>query len=235
MKLFKILLAICLLATTSLAFANSNTSNYNNDSYEDEGQLLFKIRGFYASTTAKTKNLPTITNANATTPSKLAKSGFGFDVATTYFLNDNIAAELSLGAMLFRVKSSTLEEIFNAYGSGTKKILKNNELYMMPLAATLQYHIAPYGGVRPYVGAGFNATYMYSRSKAFKSKPGYGPVLQAGVDLVSRDDTFFTFDVRQYFLSSKLTYKDDFLGGQSITSKVTWNPTVVSAGFGFRL
>jgi outer membrane protein len=233
MKLFKTLLAICFFITTNLAFAKSNL---NSDYYEDEGQLLFKIRGFYASTNAKPKNLPTPTNANTKTPSKLARNGFGLDVATTYFFNDNIAAELSLGAMLFRVKSSTLEEIFNAYGNGgTKKISKNNELYMIPLAATLQYHIAPYGGVRPYVGAGFNATYMYSRSKAFKSRPGYGPVLQLGVDLVSRDDTFFTFDVRQYFLSSKLTYKNDFLGGKSITSKVTWNPMIVSAGFGFRL
>ena len=235
MKSLKTLLAICFFAVTNFAFANSNISNYNSDYYEDEGQLLFKIRGFYASTSAKPKSLPAQTNANAKAPSKLVKSGFGFDIATTYFVSDNIAAELSLGAMLFRVKSSALEEIFNAYGRGAKKISKNNELYMIPLAATLQYHIAPYGGVRPYVGAGFSATYMYSRSKAYKSKPGYGPVLQAGVDLVSRDDTFFTFDVRQYFLSSKLTYKDDFLGGKSITSKVTWNPTIFSAGFGFRL
>ena len=60
-------------------------------------------------------------------------------------------------------------------------------------------------------------------------------VLQAGIDFVSKDDTIFTFDVRQFFLKSKVTFKSGFLNAPSVNSTVNWNPLVISAGVGFKL
>ncbi len=88
------------------------------------------------------------------------------------------------------------------------------------------------GGLRPYVG--LNWTYMHTRSRAIKVDSGFGPVLQAGVDFISKDDTLFALDIRQYLLKSKVEFQKGYLGADGISSKVTWSPIVVSAGFGFK-
>ena len=46
------ILVTSILLVTSTVFANDYDANY----YEDEGALLFKIRGFYINSTAKLKN-----------------------------------------------------------------------------------------------------------------------------------------------------------------------------------
>jgi len=213
--------------------------DYDADYYEDEGALLFKVRAFYTSLSGKMKNLPN-GNLNTEKPGALSQHGYGFDTATTYFFTDNIAAELSLGISTLRVKKNTLLKASLFLGDGTGTTGKNNDIFWVPLAATVQYHVAPFGAIRPYIGGGYSGSYMHTNSKAIKVANGHGPVVQAGVDFVSKDDTLFTFDVRQYFLKSKVTFKKGFLrpgGGTNandINSKVDWNPLVISAGFGFK-
>ena len=165
--------------------------------------------------------------------------GYGVDTATTYFFTDNIAAELSLGIGIMRVKSSSLSKAALSLGDGTGVAGKNNQIIIVPAAGTIQYHVAPFGAIRPYVGGGIHGTYMYTRSKAIKVSTGYGPVAQIGVDFISKDDTLFTFDIRKYFLKSNVTFKKGFLGPNNaavtdVRSKVDWSPLVISAGFGFR-
>ena len=234
MNFIKNILVTSILLLTSTVFANDYDANY----YEDEGALLFKIRGFYINSTAKPKNLPT-SATNAEKPGSLIENGYGFDTATTFFFTDNIAAELSLGLSLLKTKNSALKKASTAFGDGTGNVGKKNDIFFVPLAATLQYHVAPFGAVRPYVGGGYHGAYMYTRSKAIKVAPGHGAVLQAGIDFIAKDDTLFTLDVRQYFLKSKVTFKKGFLfpnnpNASDIGSKVTWNPLVISFGFGFK-
>lgn len=230
----------CVFAISSNVFAGESVSvpkendyyaNYYNDT---ETSLLFKIRGFYAATNAKMGSLPAPTNAGASKPGKLAQQGYGFDTAMTIFVTDNIAAEVSLGLGFYKTKSSALSDPATAYGSGTSSLGKRNEIFMVPVTLSAQYHAAPYGGLRPYVGLGLNGTYMHTRSKAIKAESGFGPVLQAGVDFISKDDTLFTLDIRQYLLKSKVKFKKGFLATDGISSKVNWNPLVISAGFGFK-
>ena len=190
---------------------------------------------------ASIKESPTTPDADK--PGSLFEHGYGFDTSTTYFFTENIATELSLGASFFKIKSSALEKISVAFGNGKGAPGKNNNIIFVPLAATLQYHIAPFGAIRPYIGAGYHGSYLYTRSKTIKVRPGHGLVLQAGVDFLAKDNTLLTFDVRQYFLKSKVTFKKDFLSPnpavtdpapKNFDSNVTFNPLIVSVGIGFK-
>ena len=213
---------------------NATASEYKTDYYEDEGDLLFKIRGFYLNTNAKLTKLPESVSGKPK-PKSFAQNGYGFDTAVTYFFTQNIATELSLGFGIIKVKSAALQSAANSFGDGTGDAGKKNEIYYIPASATVQYHVAPFGAIRPYIGGGYHGAFMHTRSKAIKVKTGHGPVLQAGIDFVSKDDTIFTFDVRQFFLKSKVTFKSGFLNAPSVNSTVNWNPLVISAGVGFKL
>jgi len=238
MKIVKIIPVVVFstfVALANIAFAAHD--DYYANYYEDEGDLLFKIRGFYLHTSSKPTNFPASVAAKEK-PGALVQLGYGVDTATTYFFTDNIAAELSLGIGMMKVKSSALAKAASL-GDGTGVAGKNNQIIIVPAAGAIQYHVAPFGAIRPYVGGGIHGTYMYTRSEAIKVATGYGPVVQIGVDFISKDDTLFTFDIRKYFLKSNVTFKKGFLGPNNpavtdIRSKVDWSPLIISAGFGFR-
>jgi len=223
----KLLISLCLLISSTAV-----ASIYD----PDEGQLLFKVRGFYSHLSTSIKDLPE-SKKDSEPPKSLVKSGYGLDTASTIFFTDNIATELSLGVNLLNIKDSELQKFTTAFGNGKGVVGKKNEIFMIPLTATLQYHIAPFGGIRPYVGGGYHASYMYTRSKSMNPLHGHGPVAQVGVDFVAKDDTLITFDVRQYFLPSKVIFKKELLSPTAtsgISGKVKWNPLIVSLGFGFK-
>lgn len=232
-NLVKNLLIIAALVTSSPALANNN---YGADDYDDEGMLLFKVRGAYIQTPAKITATP---NSGSSKPGNLISNGVSVDTATTYFFTDNFATELSLGFGILRTKNSTLQKATSAYGDGTYDVTKRNNIYFIPAAATLQYHIAPFGGIRPYIGAGYHGSYLYTHSKIIKIKPSHGLVAQAGIDFVAKDDTFITFDVRKYFLKSKVTFKRGMLypnnsSASDFGTKVDFSPLIVSIGIGFK-
>lgn len=179
MRILKNLAIFCVFAISSNVFAGESVSvpkendyyaNYYNDT---ETSLLFKIRGFYAATNAKMSSLPAPTTAGASKPGKLAQQGYGFDTAMTIFVTDNIAAEVSLGLGFYKTKSSALSDAATAYGSSSSSLGKRNQIFMVPVTLSAQYHAAPYGGLRPYVGLGLNGTYMHTRSKAIKAESVY--------------------------------------------------------------
>ncbi len=113
---------------------------------------------------------------------------------------------------------------------------KRHLLMGIPLNLTLQYHIAPYGAIRPYVGIGGNFTYFTSKAKEYTVKPAYGLVLQAGVDIVMTDDTVISIDMKYTKLAPKITFKSSFLNGaDAVSSKMKMDPFIISAGLGFKL
>lgn len=233
-SILRFLLGSFIITSSFSSFADT-LRDYDADYYANEGALLFKLRPFYSSIDGKLSNLPDPAGG-ADKPKSLVERGYGFDSATTYFLAENIAAELSLGVGYYQVKKSSVNKVKELYGQGNvatdKK--KSQDIWMFPFAATLQYHIAPYGAIRPYIGAGGHATYAYTKSKDFRVNNGYGGVFQAGVDIVAKDDTFVTLDVRHLTMKSKVSFKKESLNtSEDVSSKVKWNPTVISLGFGF--
>ncbi|RTK92975.1 MAG: OmpW family protein [Rickettsiales bacterium] len=232
MKISKILKNISLISLLTMSSAIAAQDKPYNISYENEGQMLFKMRGAYANVKSKPKKYSSDVAA-LEKPGELVSSSYGADGAVTYFFMDNVAAELSAGFNVLRVKKSSLINAASKLGNGRGKIDKNNDIYMVPVTATLQFHVAPFGAIRPYVGGGFHGSYMYSRTNGLNVGNGFGAVAQAGVDIFAKNDTFFTFDVRQHFLQTNLTFKRNLLGNREVKSKVAWNPLIVSAGIGF--
>jgi len=236
--LVKIIVFCGLIIFNGVAALAADTNNVSDDDYDadymlDEGRLLFKARGYGIFSNGKQSGLPAPTVANQSKVEGFVKNGFGFDTASTIFFNDNIGIEGSLGFQLFRVKSSGLNTVSTNYG-GAGGVNKRRNLYGIPLSGTVQYHIAPFGGIRPYLGAGYHFTYMYNKVKQVSVNHGHGPILQAGVDLVAKDDTLITIDVRQYYMKPKVKYKSSFTGASNIASKVKFDPLIISAGIGFK-
>jgi len=239
MKITKnlLLLAICLV-TSSATFAQDKAKDYDAGYYENSGDLLFKVFATYSKLNSDLKKLPEPTNSGVSKPSELAKNGYGINASTTYFFAEHIAAELSTGVSQVKVKASTINNIYNAYKSRRAPAApaKNKSVYSIPMIAMLQYHIAPYGGFRPYLGLGYHWNYFLTRSSAMKLSIGHGAVLQAGVDLFAKDDTFITIDVKKYLLKTKVAFLSSFLGtSNDLKSQIQLNSTSVSLGIGFRL
>jgi outer membrane protein len=165
----------------------------------------------------------------------LIERGYGVDSAVTYFLAEKVALECSLGVAYNKVKKSSLNDLAKVYGQSTPaNTKKSNNIWLAPAAIALQYHIAPYGAIRPYIGAGGHATYAYTRSKAFSMNNGLGAIFRAGVDIVAKDDTFITFDVKRSMMKTKITAKKAFLDtDEDLSSRIKLNSTNFSLGFGF--
>lgn len=211
---------------------NDYDSNYYGDS--DEGSLLFKARFSGIKSHAKQKNLPKSTSTDPRSVGSFVENGFGGEASATIFFSSNIAAELSVSFNVLRAKHASVSNIANNYG-GNASIGKRKDVFMVPLIATGQYHLAPFGAIRPYVGVGYHGAYLFSKSKSFNIKNTHGPVAQLGVDFYAKDDTIINIDIKQLFSDTRVHYKQHIVGARSITSKVKLNPLLISAGVGFKL
>ncbi len=208
---------------------------YNCDNvpyYENEGSLLFKVRlnGMFAHATQKGLPAPTIPQPRPI--GEFVKNGYGGDISTTIFFNNYFATELSLGFNLLRTKNSVLSNVSYNYSVGTTPG-KSKPLYMIPATVTGQFHVAPFGGIRPYVGLGYHGSYMMTQSIGVKIRNGNGFVGQIGLDFYAKDDTVINLDIKQFYLKPKILYKPSLVGNQNITSRTKLNPLVVSIGIGF--
>lgn len=188
--------------------------------YAQEGPLMIRARGVYISTADKSDAIPALSvPADAITVSKKLIP----EVDITYFFNKNLAAELIL----------TYPQKHDVEVAGTKI----GTFKHLPPVLSLQYHFAPDGMVRPYVGVGANLTII---SDVKLAVPGVG-----ALDL---EDTSvgmsgqFGFDVKlspKVFLNADLKYvalRSDVLLKASGTkvSLVKVDPWLIGVGFGYR-
>lgn len=231
------------IASLAFSFPFSHTQATENNisplNFENPGALLFKLRAHYIITDAKHTKMPNVVNQNAPKPSKLAGNGIGLEGAISFFVTDNLAIEMSTGLDFFKTKNTSLSQVINAYGTAGQKIPSKHEIYSIPATMTAQYHIAPYGAIRPYVGAGYGIMYLMSKSNALSLRLGHGFALQAGVDIVSKDDQFFNIDIRKSFISSKINYSNTYLARTNfpttIKGRIKFDPLMLSIGYGFKL
>lgn len=190
-----------------------------------------RLGGIFSS--AKQKGLPPPTSPQPVSVGEVVKNGYSGDASTTIFFNNYLATELSLGFNVLRTKYTSLANVAHNYGVDAK-LGKNKPIYMIPATITGQFHIAPYGGIRPYIGLGYHGSYMLTQATTGpKIRNGHGAVGQIGVDFYAQDDTLINLDVKQFFLNPKLEYKPNLVGNKTVTSKVKLNPLIVSIGIGF--
>lgn len=194
-----------------------------------EGRLLFKTRVYGLLSSSKHQHLPPATAITSKPNSRLIGNGFGLDTALAVFFNDHFATELSLGLSIIPINNQAIQNIAYNYQK-TVSTGSRSRIYMLPITITAQYHLTLLSRFRPYIGAGYHGAYLFTKSKQIKVTAVHGPVLQTGIDFVAQDNTLITLDVRQYFSSTKVTYK--YL--DRLSSKIRLNLLIISAGFGLK-
>ncbi len=235
-------------------------NDYDANYYEDEGRLIFraKLNGIM-SKGVQNKLSSDTANSNPGKVSDLIKNGYGGEFSATIFFHNNFAADLSLGANIYRVNGEAIRDISNNYFKtyryidstdknnpksvtvDTAVFEKTRNITSIPVTAMLQFHIAPFGGIRPYVGFGGTYNYLFTYSKEFDIKPAFGIVGQVGVDFVMRDDTFISLDVKMSKLNPKIRYKPSIVGYDGNTNSpryienfVKLNPIIFSLGISYK-
>lgn len=143
----------------------------------------------------------------------------------SYYLTDNIAAELILGTTYANID-----------GEGSLSSLgKVGKTWVLPPTLTLQYHFTEFGAFKPYVGAGVNYTVFYSQkgdaASSLDVKNTFGTALQVGADYMVNDHWGVNFDVKKLFLTADF---DATVNGLPVSGKAKLDPWLIGAGITYR-
>lgn len=193
----------------------------------EAGDWLIRLRGIVVS--------PTETSSEV---SGFPGSGVGVsdavmpEVDFTYMITRNIGTEL--------IVSSTRHE---ASGKGSLAAIDTvASTWVLPPTLTAQYHFAPGGKVRPYVGAGINYTIFYSEDASGALESALGPTkvnmddsvgyaLQAGVDIDLNERVFLNLDVKYIDMDTTAHLRT---GAGTSRVDISIDPIVFGAGVGMR-
>jgi len=148
----------------------------------------------------------------------------------TYFITDNIAAELILGTT--RHTASLTGSTLGNLDLGTVRLL--------PPTLNLQYHFLPKGKISPYVGAGINYTIFFDERggkgnnagtvvNAISYSNGFGYSFQAGVDWKIDDKWHLNADVKKIFLNTDINVNT----GTIIVDDADVDPWLFGIGVGY--
>lgn len=102
---------------------------------------------------------------------------------------------------------------------------------LVPPTLTLQYHFAPDGNARPYIGAGINYTFFYQQSGVVDEldlKNSFGWDGQFGVDFTVGEKMLINLDIKYINVETDVSVEGMDLGTLEI------NPWVIGVGFGHR-
>lgn len=144
------------------------------------------------------------------------------EVDITYFITDNIAAELIAATAEHRISAGT-NNIGNAW--------------ILPPTLTLQYHFTPDQKFSPYIGAGLNYSLFYGEDDGagfsdLDVDGGLGYAVQAGFDYWLDDNWGLNLDVKYIDLDVDV---DVNLGGTALSANdVGLNPWIVGAGVSYK-
>lgn len=194
-----------------------------------QGDWLVRLRGIVVSPTENTSGvMPDLTDASVEVDNAIVP-----ELDFTYFLTDNIAAELILATSPHGI-------------NGTGIIADRGEVadvMVLPPTLTLQYHFMPNGAFRPYLGVGVNYTIFYSEDASdslvdalggatdVDLDDSFGVAFQAGVDVPINDRWFINADVKYIQIDTDATLTT---GDTVRTIEVDLDPIVAGVGVGFR-
>ncbi len=137
----------------------------------------------------------------------------------SYFLTSNVALELILATKKHDISSA---------GAPI------GDVSLLPPTLTLQYHFAPNGAFRPYVGAGINYTRFYDDNllggAATVDNSSWGGALQVGVDIPLNKTFFLNIDLKKIWIDTdvKLTATGATVANFDI------NPVILGIGIGMK-
>ncbi len=165
-------------------------------------------------------------------------SAMTLDIDFVYMLTPVIGVELLLDLSSQHSISSEGNTLFSL-APGT--IMKTR---VLPPALILQYHLAPYAILSPYVGAGLNYTYFFD-TKATDSlesglkgvsdidlDPSFGWVVQVGADYDLGNEWYLNADLKYMQIDTKASFYSGLLGNVDLSVDI--NPWVMGIGVGKR-
>lgn len=211
------------LAASALAVAVATPA------HAEQGDWLLRGRAILVAPTEDSSGIePAFPNEEVS-----VSNSFAPEVDVTYFLSDHIALEL--------IAATTKHDVG---GKGAlEPIGELADTWVLPPTLTLQYHFAPKGKVRPYVGAGLNYTLFYGEdasggledaigSTKVELDDSFGYALQAGVDFDLNEKIFLNLDVKYIDIDTKAKLTTGSLVNRV---KVSIDPIVVGVGLGIKL
>ena len=198
-----------------------------------QGDILVRVRAINVMPQEKSGPIlpATTTSADISSQKVSVNDTITPEIDFTYMVSDNIGLELIAG---------TARHTVSGVGTviGGAKLVETN---VLPPTLTVQYHMAPEGAFRPYVGVGANYTTFFNTkaqsdligvagATKVKMKDSFGWAAQVGFDVPVNDKMFVNFDAKYIDLSTKATLTTTGLGVQTV--KVKLNPIVLGVGIG---
>ena len=196
--------------------------------FAEQGDWLVRLRGIIVSPTENSSAvLPAFPGGTVSVDDAIVP-----ELDFTYFLTDNIGAELILATSPHDISG---EGSLSALGEIADSMV-------LPPTLLLQYHFLPDSKVRPYIGAGVNWTIFYSEDAKPSLVNAVGPTsvgledsvgwaVQAGVDFDLNDRFFLNLDVKYIDINTTATLTS---GATVNTVDVDLDPIVAGVGVGFR-
>jgi outer membrane protein len=199
--------------------------------FAEAGDTFVRVRGIMV---APNENSTGITPAFPTEEVSVNNSIMP-EVDITHMVTNNVGFEL--------IAATTKHSVSGTSGT-TGSIGKLASTWVLPPTLTVQYHFAPEGKVRPYVGAGVNWTLFYSEKASNGLEAAVGPTnvkldssfgwaVQAGVDVPLNDRMFLNFDVKYIDIDTDARLRTTAAGTQRVG--VSLDPLVFGVGLGFKL
>ncbi len=196
--------------------------------FAEQGDWLVRLRGIIVSPTEEsTAVLPAFPGATVSVDNAIVP-----ELDFTYFLTDNIGAELILATSPHDIS-----------GEGSLSALGEiADTMALPPTLLVQYHFLPEAKVRPYIGAGVNWTIFYSEDAKPALTNAVGPTsvslddsvgwaVQAGMDIDLNERFFLNVDVKYIDINTTATLTSGMLVN---TVDVDLDPIVAGVGVGFR-
>ena len=142
------------------------------------------------------------------------------EVDLTYFITENIAAELIAATAKHNIEYTGNVDLGDAW--------------ILPPTLTLQYHFTPDNKFSPYLGAGVNYSYFYGEDSAagftdLDVEGGFGVALQAGADYWLNDNWGLNFDVKKLYLNI-----DGKLNNGAVRADIDLDPWIIGGGVSYR-
>lgn len=215
-----------LLISTTLLMAGTDVA------MAAQGDWLVRLRGIVVAPTEESSAVTTLPGSEVGVENAVVP-----ELDFTYFLTDNIAAELILATSPHDI-----------VGEGTIEGLGEiAEVMVLPPTLTLQYHLMPnHAAFRPYVGVGVNYSIFYSQDATASLEntlgttdvdldDSVGVAFQIGADFPISDRWFLNADVKYIQIDTDATLTSFDEGVTTVrTVEVDLDPIVAGVGVGFR-
>lgn len=188
----------------------------------EQGDWLFRLRALHVVPDEDAEITPIAGRADIDT-------SIVPELDISYFLTDNIAAELIL--------ATTPHDVM-ARGTALGDV-DLGDVTLLPPTLTLQYHFNPDGQIRPYVGAGVNYTIFFDEDLPAGSPlvdidydESFGGALQVGVDYAINERWFLNADLKKVWMNTDVTIDAGALG--IVEGDVDIDPWIFGLGVGVR-